>query len=81
MQEIPESISSYYEEKKRSPQGIDPASKQLRELDNLICASLYGWHEVSNEQIENAIQAVIDAPGSTWTERAVRYRIRVLRYS
>lgn len=82
MQGIPDEIANYYSEKHRDlPRGIDPAAKQLRELDNLISASLYGWHEVSGEQIENAIQAVINAPGSTWKEEVIRYRIRVVHYS
>ena len=82
MHEIPESISSYYEEKKRdAPCKIAAGAEEMRNLDNLVREQLYGTEEVSSEQIEEAIRAVINAPGSTWRDEVIRYRLRVLHYS
>lgn len=82
MHEIPESISSYYEEKKRDlPRQIAAGAKEMQFLDNLVRDQLYGTEQIDNERIEEAIQAVINAPGSTWTEPVIRYRLRVLHYS
>lgn len=79
--ELPDDWENYYKEKGRDlPQHPpDPVSDLLQELDNATIAMLN--HGGSKIRVEEAFEAVLNHPDSTWKRDVLSYRQRVTHYS
>jgi hypothetical protein len=79
--ELPDDWNDYYKEKGRDlPQHkADPVSDLLQELDNATISMLH--HGGSKIRVDQAFEAVLNHPESTWKRDVLLYRQRVTHYS
>ena len=78
--ELPDDINDYYKAKARDL----PTRKRTTVddlMDELDCAVINALnHGGSNDAIDEAFDAVINHPDSTWSKEVLRYRIRQVHY-
>ncbi len=80
MTDLPDALRDYYRDKCRDlPTAPSPVSDLLRTLDNAVNARLYG--DGPQSAIDDAFEAVLDHPQSTWKREVLSYRLRKLFYS
>lgn len=78
--ELPDDWENYYKEKGRDlPKSKpDPVSDLLQELDNATIAMLNRGG--SKIRVEQAFEAVLNHPESTWKRDVLAYRQRQIHY-
>jgi len=78
--ELPDDINDYYKAKARDlPTRKRTAVDDL--MDELDCAVINALnHGGSNDAIDEAFDAVINHPDSTWSRDVLSYRIRQVHY-
>ena len=78
--DLPDDLNDYYKEKCRDlPTGrVTPVSKLLQELDNATIRALNLGGSVL--RVEEAFEAVLKHPDSTWTRETLAYRQRQVHY-
>ena len=78
--ELPDDINDYYKAKARDL----PTRKRTTVddlMDELDCAVINALnHGGSNDAIDEAFNAVINHPDSTWSKEVLGYRIRQVHY-
>ena len=78
--DYPDDINDYYKAKAR-----DLPTRKRSDVDDLMDALDYAVidalnHDGSNEAIDEAFEAVINHPDSTWSRDVLSYRIRQVHY-
>ena len=78
--ELPDDLNDYYKSKAR-----DIPTRDRNSVDDLMDALDYAvidalHHGGSNDAIEEAFDAVINHPDSTWSRDVLSYRIRQVHY-
>lgn len=78
--DYPDDINDYYKAKAR-----DLPTRKRSDVDDLMDALDYAvidalHHGGSNDAIEEAFDAVINHPDSTWSRDVLSYRIRQVHY-
>jgi hypothetical protein len=78
--ELPDDLNDYYKAKARDlPKRERSAVDDLMDaLDNAVIDALH--HGGSNDAINEAFDAVINHPDSTWSRDVLSYRIRQVHY-
>lgn len=79
--DYPDDLNEYYKAKARDlPTRKRNAVDDLMDaLDKAVINALY--HNGSNHAIEEAFEAVINHPDSTWSRDVLSYRIRQVHYT
>ena len=79
--DIPEEILDYYKEKARDlPKGVpSEVNNLIRKLDEAVVKLTY--HDGAQSEVDEAFDAVINHPESTWKPETLRYRLRCLYWS
>jgi hypothetical protein len=78
--ELPDDLNDYYKAKAR-----DLPTRKRTTVDDLMdaldCALIDALnHGGSNDAIDEAFEAVINHPDSTWSREVLEYRIRQVHY-
>jgi hypothetical protein len=78
--ELPDDLNDYYKAKAR-----DIPQRKRNSVDDLMDALDYAvidalHHGGSNDAIDEAFDAVINHPDSTWSREVLEYRIRQVHY-